>query len=89
MQNRLYSVNLKHLDLWGNMIGDMGLKVLSESSYIKGLEMLKLWKNEIGDDSLELMVKSSNFRQLKTLMLNDNMVTPVRSGLFGKSGCIS
>ena len=59
------------------MVGDLGLKALAESPYIKGLEVLKIWKNEIGDDSLEILVASPNFKLLKTLMLNDNMVTPM------------
>ena len=56
---------LKHIDLWGNLLGDLGLKAISESPYLKQLETLKLWKNEISDDSIELMVVSGNFTHLK------------------------
>mgnify|MGYP001406022154 CR=1 FL=1 len=62
------------------MVGDLGLKALSDSDYIKKLEVLKLWKNEIGDESLELIVRSPNFKRVKTLMLNNNLITPVGAG---------
>ena len=63
--------NLEMLNLAGNQIGNMGIKILSCDTALKDLKFLDLSLNHIDNEGMKFIAESSIWIELKVLILND------------------
>lgn len=69
--------NLTELDLGDNVMGDVTLSKLCDSTIFTNLERLRLDKNSISDSGIRSFVKSSFISKLKFIDLSNNRITDV------------
>ncbi|EFC42047.1 hypothetical protein NAEGRDRAFT_70103 [Naegleria gruberi] len=80
--------NLTELNLARNLIGNEGVRHLSNCNQLKSLHTLLLDYNKIGNEGVKHLAHSQNLSNLKLLFLSQNYINDEGANMLAKSNCL-